>query len=347
MRRKLSFPFVLTIELVILAAFVWFLIYLFPTLDPNGYIFYSGANHIPYLEQYSSHIALVVIRWIFYVVTALMMLFMMFTIIGELIRWRTKQGKKPHTLPDSRGGEQVVRFNNHLKYQHYLVMIFATLAGAIGLCQAFPDWTVGRWFLEGVWGGLEAKRHFHHYFCYVVDGTVLYFFVYLIYKFIIKKEDASAMLPKFQDIKDMMIMNLYILGLREEEPSYGRYTFGQKIDFYLIVVGIPVLSLTGLSMYYTSVSELIISPLGIAIAAVIHRSVAIFLVWFVLSVHIYYAHLAPNLFPINTVILTGKMSKARYEVLFPLDRERLPEQVTTFDPLKNEASNLRGGLPHD
>jgi hypothetical protein len=81
-------------------------------------------------------------------------------------------------------------------------------------------------------------------------------------------------------------------------------------------------------MHYTSISEGIISPLGIALAAVIHRSVAIFLVWFVLSVHIYYAHLAPDLFPVNTVILTGKMSRARYEALYPLDHERLPEKDT-------------------
>lgn len=322
------FSFVMLVELVILAAFVWFLIYLFPTLDPKGYVFYGDAPHAPYLEQYAAHTAVTVIRWIFYVVTALMMLFMMVTIIGEIIRWLTKQSKARHTLPDSGGGEQVIRFNNHLKWQHYLIMIFVTLAGAIGLAQAFPDWSVGRWFLEGVWGGIEAKRHFHHYFCYVVDATVVYFFCYLIYKFIIKREDARAILPSFQDIKDMIIMNLYILGLREEEPRYGRYTFGQKIDFFLIVIGIPVLSLTGLAMHYASISEGIISPLGIALAAVIHRSVAIFLFWLVLSVHIYYAHLAPDLFPVNTVILTGKMSRARYEALFPLDHERLPEKDT-------------------
>ena len=76
-------------------------------------------------------------------------------------------------------------------------------------------------------------------------------------------------------------------------------------------------------MHYTSVSEHVITSLGIALAAVIHRSVAIFIVWFVLSVHIYYAHLAPGLFPVNTVILTGKMSKSRYKALFPLDKERL------------------------
>ncbi|MFH1647700.1 MAG: hypothetical protein ABID71_08470, partial [Chloroflexota bacterium] len=83
------------------------------------------------------------------------------------------------------------------------------------------------------------------------------------------------------------------------------------------------LSLTGLAMYYTSISSTILPPAGIALAAVLHRSVAIFLAWFVLSVHFYYAHLAPGLFPVNTVILTGKVSKSRYQVLFPLDDERL------------------------
>jgi cytochrome b subunit of formate dehydrogenase len=321
--KKLYFPFVMLVEFAILAAFIWFLIYLFPTLDPNGYIFYGDAPHVPYLEQYMATIPVTAVRWAFYLVTAFMMLFMMVTIIGELIRWRFNQSKHPHTLPGSAGDEQIVRFNNHFRAQHYLIMIGVTLAGIIGLLQAFPDWGAGRAFLEGSWGGLEIKRNFHHYFAYIVDFTVFYFLFYLAHKFFIKKEKMRAMLPSFQDIKDMINMNLYLIGLKKEEPKYSRYTFGQKIDFFLIVIGVPILSLTGLSMHYTWISEPIISGMGIALAAVIHRSMALFLAWFVLSVHIYYAHLAPGLFPVNTVILTGKMSKSRYEALFPLDSERL------------------------
>ena len=155
---------------------------------------------------------------------------------------------------------------------------------------------------------------------------MFYYIGYIAHKFFIKKESTKAMLLTFKDLKDFIHMNLYILGIDKEEPKSGRYTFGQKIDFYLIAVGFPTLALTGLSMYWTSVSASILPPIGIALAAVIHRSVAIFLAWFVLSVHLYYAHLAPSLFPVNTVVLTGKMSKSRYEALFPLDHERLPEK---------------------
>ncbi len=327
------FPFVMLVELAILAAFVWFLIYLFPTLDPQGYIYYGDAPHVPFLEQEISSIAVTVVRWIFFLLTACMLLPMMLTIILELIRWRIVQSRTPTILPGKGGREQeqVARFDTHLMLQHYLIMIGVTLAGILGLAQAFPDWTVARWFVEGVWGGLEAKRHFHHYFAYIVDFTVFYYIFYLIHKFCIKKEKPGAMLPTFKDLKDFIHMNLYIFGIKKEEPRYGRYTFGQKLDFYLIGVGIPILSLTGLSMYYTTVSASILQPLGIALAAVIHRSVALFLVWFILSVHLYYAHLALSLFPVNTVILTGKMPKARYEFLFPLDRERLPDKGAISD----------------
>jgi cytochrome b subunit of formate dehydrogenase len=225
---------------------------------------------------------------------------------------------------------------------HYIVMIFATLAGIIGLSQAFPDWSAAQAFLGwlggGLEGGLEIKRSFHHYFCYFVDVTVLYFIIYLLYKFFFKKGYKSDIIPKFQDLKDMINMNFYILGLRKEEPKYCRYTFGQKIDFYLILVGIPVLSITGLLMHYTTISEPVITGLGVSLCVVIHRSVALFLAWFILSVHLYYAHLAPGLFPMNTVILTGKMSKARYEFLFPLDSERLQEESDNSSSLGNKNS---------
>ena len=51
MRKNLYFTFVMLIELAIIAAFIWFLIYLFPTMDPQGYLFYGDAPHAPYLDQ--------------------------------------------------------------------------------------------------------------------------------------------------------------------------------------------------------------------------------------------------------------------------------------------------------
>lgn len=323
MRKNLYFTFVMLVELAILAAFIWFLVYLFPTLDSHGYLFYGDAPHAAYLEGEVSGTPVTVMRWIFYVLTACLLLPMMITIVLELIRWRINQKRVPALPENKRDDEQITRFDIHLKLQHYLIMIGVTLAGILGLAQAFPDWAVFRWFIVDIWGGLEAKREFHHYFAYIVDFTVFYFIGYLAYKFIVKKEKLRAMLPSVKDIRDFLVMNLYIMGIRKEEPQYNRYTFGQKLDFYLIAVSIPVLSLTGLSMHYTTVSASILTPTGIALAAVIHRSIAILLAWFVLSVHFYYAHLSPELFPVNTVILTGKMSKTRYQALFPRDNERL------------------------
>lgn len=327
MRKNLYFISILTVELAILAAFIWFMVYLFPTLDPEGYLFYGDAPHVPYLQQEIGNIAVTAVRWIAYILTALLILPMMMTIVMELIRWQINRRRMFLALPpNDKGEKQIVRFDFHLKAQHYLIMVGITVAGIFGLSQAFPDWGVSQWFVNEIWGGLEVKRQFHHYFAYIVDFTVFYFIGYLLYKFIVKKQKLRAMIPSLKDAKDFIHMNLYILGLKKEEPQYNRYTFGQKLDFYLIGISVPILSLTGLAMHYTTVSEHIIGAVGIALCAVLHRSVAIFLVWFITSVHIYYAHLSPDLFPVNTVILTGKMSESRYQALFPLDKERVADK---------------------
>jgi hypothetical protein len=116
MLRKLYFPFVLLIELMIMAAFIWFLVYLFPTLDPHGYLFYGDAPHVPYLEQEISSALVTVVRWLLYILTACLLLPMMVTIILELIRWQINPRRTPAHLPaNMRGEEQVVRFDIHLK----------------------------------------------------------------------------------------------------------------------------------------------------------------------------------------------------------------------------------------
>ena len=63
MRKNLYFTFVILIELAIMAAFIWFLVYLFPTLDPKGYLFYGDAPHVPYLEQQVGSTPVTVVRW--------------------------------------------------------------------------------------------------------------------------------------------------------------------------------------------------------------------------------------------------------------------------------------------
>lgn len=320
--KKLYFPFVLLIELIILGAFIAWMVYIIPTLNPANYLFYGDVPHEPYLDQYLTHMAVTVIRWIFFIGTSFMMLFMMATILGELFRWWLNFGRKKvpyNALPGSKEEPQIERFKNPFKIWHYLLMIGMTLAGIIGLLQAFPDWGPGQSFFNTL--GLDVMRNWHHYFAYLVDFTIAYFVVYFIYKVIIKKQRMFSMIPTFKDMKDAIDMNLYIFGLKKHEPQYNRFTFGQKIDFFLVLLGAPTLTITGLAMHYTQFSEPVIGGLGIAIVTVIHRGVALFLAWLILSVHIYYAHLAPGMFPMNPVILTGKMPVSKYKALYPLDTE--------------------------
>jgi cytochrome b subunit of formate dehydrogenase len=294
-------------------------------MNPDNYLFYGGdAPHVPYLQQYIDNTAITVVRRIFFIGTILMVLFMIATILGELVRWWLNYGRKNkpyNALPGSPDETQIVRFKNPFMLWHYAVMIGFILAGIIGLMQAFPDWGPGQAFFDNL--GLHEVRNFHHYFAYIIDGTLLLVIAYYFYKFVIKKERMRAMLPTFKDIMDAINMNLYILGLKKHEPQYGRYTFGQKIDFILVIVGIPILSVTGLTMHYTWLVEWAIGEVGIAMLVIIHRSMALFLTWFIISVHFYYAHLAPGFFPVNTVILTGKMPVSRYRALYPLDAERV------------------------
>ena len=56
----------MVVEVAILIAFVIFLVYMFPTLDPQGYLFYGSAPHAPFLEQEISSTLVTVVRWILF-----------------------------------------------------------------------------------------------------------------------------------------------------------------------------------------------------------------------------------------------------------------------------------------
>jgi hypothetical protein len=62
------------------------------------------------------------------------------------------------------------------------------------------------------------------------------------------------------------------------------------------------------------------------VAAVAHRHIALLLVWYITIVHFYYGHLEPRVFPVNPVILTGRMPEERYREFYALDYERITRQ---------------------
>ena len=124
------------------------------------------------------------------------------------------------------------------------------------------------------------------------------------------------MVPSLKDLKDIIHSFLWILGQHRHEPEYEHFQYGQKIDYWAIFWGMPVMVITGIIMMLPTFFSQFFPGWAFGVVVAAHRDEAVLAIGFIIIVHMYYGHLQTIAFPVNTVIFTGRMLKAKYKQWF-------------------------------
>ena len=64
------------------------------------------------------------------------------------------------------------------------------------------------------------------------------------------RQNLAQLAPGFSDLRDLYQTVLLFLGLSRHRPSFGRYGFAEKFEFWALVWGTCVMTLTGLLLAY-------------------------------------------------------------------------------------------------
>jgi formate dehydrogenase subunit gamma len=294
-----------------------------------AYFSYIGASDI-------SQISVTITRWFFFILTAGVLLPTTLIIIMEIIRrfliarrgksnawdaeynWLDKLDRpwKKAKLDRSRiQGEYITRFDTHQRIQHYALFISFIILAVTGMLRGFPTWPTFAWF-TGIFGGPDVLRLVHDAAALVMIVDCIYHLGYIAYGYLVKGKFPYAMLPSLKDLKDMIHSFLWIFGQHQHEPDYDRFQYGQKIDYWAIFWGMPVMVITGIIMMLPAFFSQYWSGQWLAVAATAHRDEAVLATGFIIIVHMYYGHLQTTAFPVNTVMFTGRMLKSKYRQWF-------------------------------
>jgi cytochrome b subunit of formate dehydrogenase len=307
------------------------LLYILPT---HPFHIYPTAGYASYVaESDVSHISVIVTKWFFFLLTAGVLVPLILIIILEVTRriiisGRQSNGDEPNQaarhqesreipgLAEGRvQGDYITRFDIHQRIQHFVLLTtFITLA-ITGIPRGFPDWPVMQWWTN-LLGGAANLRLIHDIAAFTMVADGIYHLLYIGYGILVKHKFPSAMMPNFKDLKDIIQSFLWIFGVYRDEPQYGHFTYGQKIDYWAVFWGLPVMGITGIIMMFPAFFSNLVPSEVFAVCAAAHRDEAVLAVGFIIIVHIYYGHLQTIAFPINTVFLTGRMLKAKYKQWF-------------------------------
>jgi cytochrome b subunit of formate dehydrogenase len=204
-----------------------------------------------------------------------------------------------------------------------------------GLPQSFSatGWAQA---LLAVLGGLELARIIHHIFAMVMVFVFLYHVIAVIYDLIFVR--SWSMLPRMQDLKDVFQMMAYLRGRASELPKFDRFDFRQKVEYWALIWGTVLMAVTGLILMFPLEVTKYLPGIVIYAAKAAHGYEAVLAFLSIITWHMYNTHFAPHMFPVDTTIFTGKISRERMMAEHPLEYERIvvsesetPNEVDTAE----------------
>ena len=112
-------------------------------------------------------------------------------------------------------------------------------------------------------------------------------------------------LPSLSDLANLKENLLYHLGRRTERPRFGRFTYGEKMEYWALVWGLIVMAGTGIMLWAKVAFGNLLPRWWLDIATAIHFYEALLATLAIVVWHFYSVIFDPDVYPLNTAFLTG------------------------------------------
>jgi len=233
------------------------------------------------------------------------------------------------------------RFGLFFRIQHGVLFISVILASVTGLPMKYPD----AWLSQAtvvLLGGVEMRATLHHVAGLVMAGLGVVHLVY--YVFIARGIPfyKRAVVPRLQDLSDLVQYQRYNLGLRPDLPRMGRYTWFEKFDYLGVIWGIGVMTLTGLPMLFMDRALNLIPLSWLQTLWAAHSEEAMLATMFLLVIHMYHVHFSPERFPMSLTWWHGRITREDMEKYHPLELADIERRERDAAAREREA---RSGTP--
>ncbi len=198
------------------------------------------------------------------------------------------------------------RWSLNERIQHWTMAVSFVVLVVTGFALRYPE----SWWMRP-WAGLEAAFNLrgllHRIAGTVFLGLGLYHGVYLA---VTARGRAltRAFRPRVQDVRDLSENIAYNLSLRERPPEFGHFSYMEKAEYLALIWGTVIMAVTGLMLWFDGLTLRFFSRWVIDLVTVIHFYEAWLAALAILVWHFYYVIFAPDIYPLNTSMITGRIS---------------------------------------
>jgi len=201
----------------------------------------------------------------------------------------------------ARSGVKEKRFTLGQRLQHLILAAsFITLA-LTGFAIMYADSAYGQWLVSVV-GGADNRSLIHRLAAMVFVGNAL---IHIFYYLFIFRGQRTMMLSR-QDLTHAWMDIRFRLGQCEEPEMSGKYDWIQKLEYWAGIIGLNVVLVTGLLMWFFEWTLTHMPYQILKYAQWIHGWEAILATTVVLILHGYSTLLSPRVFPMDWSWITGR-----------------------------------------
>lgn len=254
-----------------------------------------------------------------------------------------RQHGRPRALAPNMAG--YTRFTRFHRIAHSIMVVSFLGLALTGLPLKFSNYQWAQW-LAAALGGFSSTGFWHRFFSITTFGCFGAYVFHLLYSYRVKRKAGATRLgtifgpdspvPSLRDAKDALAMLRWFAG-RGPRPSFDRWAYWEKFDFFGAGSDIILIGTSGLILWFPNFFCIFLPGEAINVAKVVHSTLALLATGFVFAIHFFGTHFRPDKFPMDMSILTGVVSEEemhheRHDQLVRLQAEGREEEMRAAAP---------------
>ncbi|MBI4597104.1 MAG: cytochrome b/b6 domain-containing protein [Candidatus Omnitrophica bacterium] len=208
-----------------------------------------------------------------------------------------------YQMKKAAGGRLRMTLNERIQHG-VLLAAFATLAYT-GFALKFPQ----AWWATPFVGRIDWRSLGHRAAALIFVALALYHLWFMCATARGRKE-LKALWPRWRDAIDLLLMMGFYLGLRQDRPAVGRYSYVEKAEYWALVWGSIIMTLTGAFLTWQDWTLRVLPKWFFDVMTAIHYYEAILACLAIVIWHMYFVMFDPDEYPMKWTWVTGQSSEA-------------------------------------
>lgn len=226
---------------------------------------------------------------------------------------------------EKHGHSLYLRMTVNERIQHATMAISFMILVITGFMLRYPNtWWVSH--IRDLSNHAVEYRSWIHRIAAIIMILVSLYHIYYISFTQRGRELVKDLFPKLKDFTDAIGVAKFNLGLSKDKPKLDRFSYVEKAEYWALVWGTIVMSLTGLLMWIYIDYIGVFSKLDWDIARTIHYYEAWLAFLAIVVWHFYFVIFNPDIYPMSLAWFKGTITEEEMAEEHPLELERIKKK---------------------